>query len=350
MADVSSTLRAWSSTASSNQPSGTTTIGGGLDDNLRQIQAVVRQFLADQSTTVVPSAGVADLTTATGRWVPVSGNSTVTGFGTESAGVWYLVTLTGSPPILNNANISTPGAATISGSTGDMFVADSQGSGVWRIHSYTRASGGPVRTRTRTVLTTSGSTATYSTPAACVAINVRIIGGGGSGGPGGGAGAANGGSGGNTTFGTALLTANGGSLGTQAAGGAGGSASGGDINITGGSGNYPFTNGSTGTNSGGMGAGTFLGGAGGGGVGASAGIAGATNSGAGGGGGGNGASSTSSGGGGGAGGYCEKLISSPSASYTYFIGAGGTASTGGASGSAGGAGGSGIIIVDEFYD
>lgn len=143
MADVASTLRSWSSTASSNQPSGTTTIGSGLDDNLRQIQATVRQFLADQSATVVPSAGVADLTTATGRWVPVSGSSTVTGFGTESAGVWYLVTLTGSPTI-NNGNISTPGAVTIAGSAGDMFIADSQGAGVWRVHSYTRVSGAPL--------------------------------------------------------------------------------------------------------------------------------------------------------------------------------------------------------------
>lgn len=143
MADVASTLRLWSTTASSNSPAGTTTIGAGLDDNLRQMQAVVRQFLADQSSTVVPSAGVADLTTATGRWVPVSGSSTLTGFGTESAGIWYLVTLTGSPTI-NNGNISTPGAVTIVGAAGDMFVADSQGSGVWRVHSYTRASGAPV--------------------------------------------------------------------------------------------------------------------------------------------------------------------------------------------------------------
>jgi hypothetical protein len=48
-------------------------------------------------------------------------------------------------------------------------------------------------------------------------------------------------------------------------------------------------------------------------------------------------------------GYCEKLIASPSASYTYAVGAAGSAGSGGTSGGAGAAGGSGLIIIDEFY-
>jgi hypothetical protein len=55
------------------------------------------------------------------------------------------------------------------------------------------------------------------------------------------------------------------------------------------------------------------------------------------------------GGGGAAGGYVEKLITSPAASYSYSIGAGGTSGAAGTSGQTGGVGGSGIIIVDEFY-
>ena len=54
-------------------------------------------------------------------------------------------------------------------------------------------------------------------------------------------------------------------------------------------------------------------------------------------------------GGGGAGGYVEKIIASPSATYSYAVGAGGTAGTAGSGGSAGGAGGSGIIIVEAYY-
>src|SRR5262245_8072642 len=85
--------------------------------------------------------------------------------------------------------------------------------------------------RTRQVFT-SGS-GTYTTPANCRALNVRMVGGGG-----GGAASTTGagGTGGNTTFGA--LTANGGSGGSAggSAGGAPGGASGGDINVSGGQG------------------------------------------------------------------------------------------------------------------
>ena len=49
---------------------------------------------------------------------------------------------------------------------------------------------------------------------------------------------------------------------------------------------------------------------------------------------------------GGAGGYIDAIISAPSATYSYSIGAGGTAGTGTY---AGGAGAAGIIIVEEHY-
>jgi hypothetical protein len=54
-------------------------------------------------------------------------------------------------------------------------------------------------------------------------------------------------------------------------------------------------------------------------------------------------------GGGGEGEYVELLINSPSATYTYTVGAGGTAGGAGTAGNAGGAGGSGYVIVDEYY-
>jgi hypothetical protein len=43
------------------------------------------------------------------------------------------------------------------------------------------------------------------------------------------------------------------------------------------------------------------------------------------------------------------LIASPSATYAYAVGAGGTGQAAGTSGSAGGAGAAGIIVVEEFY-
>ena len=193
---------------------------------------------------------------------------------------------------------------------------------------------------TRTVLT-SGTAATYTTPAGATRINVLVVGGG----AGGGAALTGAGTAGNaSSFGS--LTANGGASGVAGGGGgaSGGSASGGDININGGQGQSGDNAGAISV-AGGIGGTVYVGGAGSGGGANQAGSTASANSGCGGGGG--GGNTGASGGGGGAGGYCEKLIVLPTATYTYTVGA---AATGGSlTGQAGGNGGSGIIIVDEYY-
>lgn len=184
---------------------------------------------------------------------------------------------------------------------------------------------------------------TYTTATGAIRIAIRMIGGGG-GGAGSGSAPGPGGNGGDTTFST--LTAAKGTGATATAGGAGGAGTNGDINITGGSGQ---TSSGSANQPGGTGGTTVFGGAGGGGGGLTntTGQAAITNTGAGGGGGGCSAT-TAPGGGGGAGAYVEKTITTPSATYSYAVGAAGTAGTAG-SVAAGGAGGSGIIIVEEFY-
>jgi hypothetical protein len=52
---------------------------------------------------------------------------------------------------------------------------------------------------------------------------------------------------------------------------------------------------------------------------------------------------------GGAGGCIDVIISSPGSSYSYAVGAGGTAGANGTSGLNGSAGGSGLIIIEEHY-
>lgn len=201
-----------------------------------------------------------------------------------------------------------------------------------------------ITTRTRQILT-SGTGATYTTPAGCTRIFVRAWGGGG----GGAAQTTNAGSNGGATIFNSV-TANGGGgapVSTVSKGNTGG------IGGSGGSGSATFrmrgNSGQSSTNStsgapGGAGGATSLGGNGYGVVDA-AGVDAVANSGSGGGGacsGGNAAAP-----GGGAGEYFELDIVSPSATYTYTIGGGGA---GGAAGvRAGGAGGSGLIIVEEFY-
>lgn len=204
---------------------------------------------------------------------------------------------------------------------------------------------------------TSGS-GTYTVPAGVQYLIVELVGGGG-GGSGSGTGAPGaGGAGGNTTFGSSFLTANGGngasadvSLGNS--GGTGGTASIGvgatGLAVQGGSGGSGgLSNAAGAASAGGMGGVSYLGGAGLGPKPTIAGSAATTNSGSGGGGAG-GTGPGVAGGGGGAGGFVQALITSPSSTYAYSIGAGGTAGTAGTSGAAGGAGAAGIIIIYEFY-
>jgi hypothetical protein len=199
---------------------------------------------------------------------------------------------------------------------------------------------------------TSG-TGTYTLPAGAKWIKIRMVAAGGGGG-GGGTSAGTGGTGGATTFGTSFLTCNGGGGGAGSGSGSqgvGGTASGGDINVQGGYTDPILSTGTVGNNNSGRGAASAFGGGGAPGYGYSGG-----NSAGGGGlaygcgGGGGGGSAAGSGSGGAGGGYLERLITSPAATYSYAVGTGGTGGTAGTSGSAGGSGGTGVIIVEEHYN
>lgn len=204
----------------------------------------------------------------------------------------------------------------------------------------------------------SGTYTTPTSPRTPLYIRVSTVGGGGGGGSSGTAAFGAASAGGNTTFGTALLTSNGGSAGAQSGNIAGGSATVNSpattlvANTGAGSQGAHYNNAYTVQQNGGMGAATPLGGGGGGGAYGNAGQAAIVNTGAGGGGGGGPAGSTSgyyAGAGGGAGGYLSAIITVPSATYAYAVGAAGSGGTAGTSGFAGGAGGSGVIIVEEYY-
>ncbi|MHC4051374.1 hypothetical protein [Bradyrhizobium sp. 25ACV] len=234
----------------------------------------------------------------------------------------------------------TTGVASIDGATGAFTTSN----GIETAAGVIRLTGARRTLPTRQVFT-SGS-GTYTTPANCLWIEVELVGGG-AGGAGGGSGSPGAGtSGGNTTFST--MTAGGGASGSIATPGAAGTATGGDVNIPGGRGQ----GGGLGElGHGAQGGSSSLGGSGSGGIfGAnSAGFAAAANSGSGGGGGTTNAASTNTGAGGSSGGTVQKIITSPAASYSYAVGAGGSGGAAGTSGTAGGNGAAGIIIVTEHY-
>jgi hypothetical protein len=204
----------------------------------------------------------------------------------------------------------------------------------------------------------SGSSATYTTPAGVRQLYIRLWGAGGGGSGAGTTGPNNGSAGGNTIFNS--INATGGSGGVNISGGAGGTGGSGtaSIRLAGQVGDKSSNFLASGVNAylaGGDGGG--LGGGVGGGAANSGSAGGAAVANTGGGGGGGSAqqqlfatiSAYYQGGGGGSGEYVEYIINSPSATYTYTVGAGGAGGSAGTSGSAGGAGGSGLIVVDEIY-
>jgi hypothetical protein len=205
---------------------------------------------------------------------------------------------------------------------------------------------------TRQVLT-SGSGATYTTPAGVRQLRIRMVGGGGGGG-GGGSGASAGtagGDGGDTIFNSIHAAggrggAGGGNAAVNAAGGAGGSGGSGSASWrSGGQGGGAGTFGTSANTAGapgGTGGSSVLGG---GGPGAAAGTGTPLGYGGGGGGADTGNQDWHSGAGGGGGEYVELIINSPASTYTYTIGSGGSA--GGTR--IGTPGFAGVIIVDEVY-
>jgi hypothetical protein len=212
------------------------------------------------------------------------------------------------------------------------------------------------------VTTYASGSGTYTTPTGAKYLIVEMIGGGG-GGSGGGTGSFSaGGTGGTTTFGSntcigggagpAPWTGVGGNGGTitqgtgtklvAIAGGYGGGSgfiSAGQSSVT----QICGGNGGNGAFGGGAAGASYVSGS----------STGSGNTGGGGGGGasGNDAAQVYTGCGGGAGGYIKALVTSPSATYSYAVGAGGTAGSAGTGNNAtpGGAGGSGYIAVTAFF-
>ena len=141
MADVAADLKTWSTTAASNSPADATTVGSGLADNLQEIQKVVRQDLAHKGADIA-SAGTTDLGAVVGLMHDITGTTTITSFGTVSAGIWKFIKFENVLTLTHNAtSLILPGAANITTANGDTAIVMSEGSGNWRCLAYTKATG-----------------------------------------------------------------------------------------------------------------------------------------------------------------------------------------------------------------
>lgn len=145
MADIDSTLVLWSSTTASNKPAGATTIGTGLDDNLREIQGVVTRNLSHKGADIA-SAGTTDLGAIEGLMHDITGTTTITSFGSVRAGIWKIIKFEGALTLTHNAtSLILPGAENITTADGDTALAISEGSGNWRVASYFAAAINPAK-------------------------------------------------------------------------------------------------------------------------------------------------------------------------------------------------------------
>jgi hypothetical protein len=140
MANIQASLKGWSTTEASNQPDSTdaTTLVG----DLRAIQAGIRYYFSQDT---IASAATTDLGSKEAGYLSISGTTTITAFGTVSAGIRKYIKFDGALTLTHNGtSLILPGAANITTAAGDVALMESLGSGNWRCLFYSKASGQPV--------------------------------------------------------------------------------------------------------------------------------------------------------------------------------------------------------------
>lgn len=143
MADVADSLKDWSATAHSNNPQNADSIGVGLAPNLREIQKVVRQDLANAAIDA-SSSTTTDLGSVASNYVRVTGTTTIDALGTVSAGIWKFVRFADALTLTHNAtSLILPGGSDITTAEGDVAWFISEGSGNWRCIHFQRKATGP---------------------------------------------------------------------------------------------------------------------------------------------------------------------------------------------------------------
>ena len=139
-ANIDANLANWSTTDSSNQPDGTDP--ADIDADLRRLQATVRKYTRTIGANIASGATV-DLATASGDYVTVTGNTTITSFGAVSAGMRFWLSFTGTPILTHNGtSLILPSSANIQVVAGDTCCMESLGSGNWKCLIYQPIVGG----------------------------------------------------------------------------------------------------------------------------------------------------------------------------------------------------------------
>jgi hypothetical protein len=128
---VPTTITDLSTTAASNSPSGSESIGTSLDDYLRSVQAIIKQGVSKGSD-ITAAATITPV--ATSSYFVVTGNTGITAIGETYSWVGRIVVLkfSGTPLLTHAAGLILPGAANITAAAGDVAAFVNESAGVWR--------------------------------------------------------------------------------------------------------------------------------------------------------------------------------------------------------------------------
>lgn len=126
-----------STTASSNSPADGDNASGLVDDYFRAYATVIRAPQSYRSG--VASASTVDLSTYVEGYIQITGTTTITSLGTESAGIEKVLVFSGALTLTHSANLIMPGAASVTTAAGEVYGFRSEGSGVWRCIFASRA-------------------------------------------------------------------------------------------------------------------------------------------------------------------------------------------------------------------
>lgn len=135
-------LEQWDETAANNTDRGGVNIGEGcnpsdVNNAMRELMSQVAKFIGDDT---VASATTADLGAVPGRYVTITGTTTITGFGTIKAGTIKYVRFSGILTLTHNAtSLILRNGANITTAAGDTAIFASEGSGNWRCLAFQTA-------------------------------------------------------------------------------------------------------------------------------------------------------------------------------------------------------------------
>lgn len=134
-------LEDWSETAASNTEINGIVLSDNtqidqLDNIEREHMSQIAKFLGDDT---LASATTTDLGSVPGRYISITGTTTITGLGTIKAGTIKYVSFAAALTLTHNAtSLILPGAANITTAAGDTAIFVSEGSGNWRCLAYSR--------------------------------------------------------------------------------------------------------------------------------------------------------------------------------------------------------------------